>query len=214
MYDAVVISAFSEDHVERLTGLSKAQLRYWDRTGFFKPSFGAENRRVAFSRVYSFRDIASLRVLNVLRNQYNVPLQQLRKVAVELSHLEDEKWTATTLYVLNRTVLFVEPNTQQLREILSKQYVLGFPLKKVMDDTREAVRSLAERRADDYGQIERRRNVNHNRPVVAGTRIPVRAVQAYIEDGYSDDQILAEYPSLAKADVEAIRQRTSVSKVA
>ena len=34
-----VIAAFSEEHVSRLTGLSKTQLRYWDQTGFFTPSY-------------------------------------------------------------------------------------------------------------------------------------------------------------------------------
>ena len=111
------ISAFSEDHAERLTGVSKRQLRYWDRTGFFQPEMAAENRRMAFSRIYSFRDIVQLRVLNVLRNQYNVPLQHLRKVSEELSHLSDSKWTATELFVLNRRVIFVEPNTDKYREI-------------------------------------------------------------------------------------------------
>ena len=73
------------------TSVSKSQLRYWDQTGFFTPAFANENRRVAFSRIYSFKDITSLRVINVLRNQYSVPLQHLRKVAVELSDLSDAK---------------------------------------------------------------------------------------------------------------------------
>ena len=33
-----IIAAFSEEQVERLTGLSKTQLRYWDRTGFSRQS--------------------------------------------------------------------------------------------------------------------------------------------------------------------------------
>lgn len=212
--DSVVVSAFSEDHVERLTGLSKAQLRYWDRTGFFKPAFGEPNRRIAFSRIYSFRDIAALRVLNVLRNQYSVPLQHLRKVAQELSHLEDEKWTATSLYVLNKKVVFAEPNTQNLREILSKQYVIGLALKTVVEDTREAVRSLGARRPQDAGKVEQRRNVSHNQPVLAGTRIPIKAIKSFIEDGYTDEQILAEYPSLAQADIDTARGYSPSRKVA
>jgi hypothetical protein len=40
-----VITAFSEEQVDRLTGLSKAQLRYWDRTGFFAPKFAEEAAR-------------------------------------------------------------------------------------------------------------------------------------------------------------------------
>ena len=88
-----IIAAFSEDQVERLTGLSKAQLRYWDRTGFFAPKLAEEDRRRAYSRLYSFKDVVALRTISVLRNQHNVPLQHLRKVAEKLSHLKDDLWT-------------------------------------------------------------------------------------------------------------------------
>jgi uncharacterized protein (DUF433 family) len=40
-------------------------------------------------------------------------------------------------------------------------------------------------------------------PVVAGTRIPVRTLRHFHEDGYGIEDILAEYPSLSRADVEA-----------
>src|SRR5262245_51687317 len=101
-----VIQAFSEEHVERLTGLTVHQLRHWDRTGFFTPSFAEENRNAAFSRIYSFRDVASLRVLAILRKQ-DVSLQHLRKVSTKLSHLGDERWIKTTLYVLKKRVVFI-----------------------------------------------------------------------------------------------------------
>jgi DNA-binding transcriptional MerR regulator len=93
-----IVQAFSEEHVERLTGLTVHQLRHWDRTGFFVPSFAAEDRREVLSRVYSFKDLVALRVLAVLRNQFGVSLQHLRQVSHKLSHLADDKWTQTTLY--------------------------------------------------------------------------------------------------------------------
>jgi len=64
-----VISAFSEEDVERLTGVSVRQLRYWDGTGFFKPSLADDNRRWTFSRVYTFRDVVCLKILNTIRNE-------------------------------------------------------------------------------------------------------------------------------------------------
>ena len=76
----------SDEHVQKLTGLTKRQLRYWDETGFFKPSFVEENPRLPFSRFYSFKDVVALRTLQLLRVQNNVPLQHLRKVAEKLSH--------------------------------------------------------------------------------------------------------------------------------
>src|SRR5262245_27982087 len=108
-----IIQAFSEEHVARLTGLSVHQLRHWDRTEFFVPSFAADDRREPLSRVYSFKDLVALRVLSVLRNQFGVSLQHLRQVSRQLSHLEDDKWTKTTLFVLKKKVVFVDPDTQK-----------------------------------------------------------------------------------------------------
>src|SRR6516162_5901861 len=112
-----IIAAFSEDQVERLSGLTKAQLRYWDRTGFFQLKYADENRQFAYSRLYSFKDLVGLRVLGILRNRYRVPLQHLRKVAEKLSHLADDRWTHTTLYVLKKKVVFHEPRTELPREV-------------------------------------------------------------------------------------------------
>ena len=198
-----VISAFSEEHAERLTGVSVRQLRYWDSTGFFHPSLASENRRTPYSRIYSFKDIVALRVLNVLRNQYDVPLQHLRKVATDLAHLSDAKWTATELFVLNRRVIFVEADTEQYREIVSKQYVMGLPLHVVVSDTKRDVERLQVRDPSQVGKFERAKYVNHNALVIAGTRIPVSTIKQFGEDGYTVEQIIAEFPSLTQKDVEA-----------
>ena len=90
---ASVIAAFSEEHVERITGLTKGRLRYWARTGFFRPSYAENDLRLPFSRFYAFKDIVALRTLEMLRVQNNVPLQHLRRVAESLSHLKDDLWT-------------------------------------------------------------------------------------------------------------------------
>ncbi|HEX9648262.1 MAG TPA: MerR family transcriptional regulator, partial [Alphaproteobacteria bacterium] len=110
-----VVRAFSESHVERLTGLSKGQLRYWDKTGFFSPRYGYENRRSPYSRVYSFRDVVGLKTLAILRKDYRVSLQHLRQAASELSRLRDDLWAGTTLYVADRKVYFKEPDTGRIR---------------------------------------------------------------------------------------------------
>lgn len=199
----VIISAFSEEQVERLTGISKTQLRYWDYTNFFKPALADENRRVAFSRIFSFKDVASLRVLNVLRNQYNVPLQHLRQVAKDLLQMSDAKWTATQLFVLNKRVVFVEPNTKQYREIVSKQYVIGIPLHIVVSDTKRDVERLQQRSGDDVGKVTRARNVSHNAWVIAGTRISVATIKRFAEDGYAIEEIQEEYPTLTADDIRA-----------
>jgi len=198
-----IIRAFSEEHVERLTGLTPAQLRYWDRTGFFAPSYADPNRRVAYSRIYSFKDIVALRVLSVLRNQYSVPLQHLRKVAENLSHLADDRWTSTTLYVLNKKVVFHEPGTGLPQEVVSGQYVIGLLLKTIISDTTRDVEKMHHRDPAKVGHVERSRLVNRNAWVVGGTRIPTAAIRRFKEAGYTVDQIIAEYPDLKPRDIEA-----------
>lgn len=198
----VIVSAFSEDQVQRLTGISKRQLRYWDRTGFFTPSLAEENRRIAFSRIYSFADVVSLRVLNVLRNQYGVSLQHLRKAAKELPQMSEEKWGSTELFVLNRRVVFVEPETAQYREIVNKQYVIGIPLRVIVSDTKRDIETMRERKGDIEGAIVRSRNVCHNAWVIAGTRIRVESIKEFAKEGYTVQQIQEEYPALTEIDIE------------
>ncbi len=140
--NANVIAAFSEDQTARLTGVTKSQLRYWDKTNFYKPSYSEENRRIAFSRIYSFKDIVALRILNVVRNQYNVSLPHLRQVSDRLSHLEADidRWTKSTLYVLNKRVIWHEPETEMPQEVVSRQYVVPtVSLQDVVSDTKRDI---------------------------------------------------------------------------
>src|SRR5947209_8051800 len=114
-----IISAFSEDDVERLTGITVRQLRYWDATRFFVPSLADENRRQAYSRVYTFLDVVCLKILNTIRNESKVPLQHLREVKEKLEHLGDDLWAKTTLYILNRRVVFINPETDRPEDVVS-----------------------------------------------------------------------------------------------
>jgi uncharacterized protein (DUF433 family) len=198
-----VVAAFSEEQVERLTGLTKGRLRYWAKTDFFKPSFVEENPRLPYSRFYSFKDIVALRTLEMLRVQNNVPLQHLRKVAEKLSHLEDELWIKTTLFVVNRKVAIVNPETGKPEEVVSGQYLLGIPLRQVIEDTSADIVKMRRRTGSMVGHISRSRAIARNAWVIAGTRIPVGAVKRLAEDGYTTEQIIDEYPDLTRKDVEA-----------
>lgn len=109
--DNVIVAAFSEEQAERLTGVRKGQLRYWDKTGFFAPSYGEGALLDGFGRVYSFKDIVSLRILGILRNQYDVSVQHLRRTKDELSRPDRETWTGVKLYVHNKRVIWSEPDT-------------------------------------------------------------------------------------------------------
>lgn len=198
-----VILAFSADHAARLTGLSKWQLADWDRAGFFKPEHASDNRREPYSRIYSFQDIVGLRTLATLRKVHKVPMRHLREVASELETHVERPWSETTLYVLNRRVYFDEPGTRNVREVSGgRQYAL-LPLESVANEMSKEVARLRARPPEKIGKVERHRNVAHNAWVVAGTRIPVRAIREFASVGYTPEQIVKEYPSLTISDVKA-----------
>jgi uncharacterized protein (DUF433 family) len=43
-------------------------------------------------------------------------------------------------------------------------------------------------------------------PCVRGTRVPAMTIVAYIRDGYSDEEIFEDYPSLPSDGIEAVRR--------
>jgi len=198
-----VLAAFSEEHVHRVTGLSVARLRYWAKTGFFRPSYMEGNSHQPYSRFYSFKDVVALRTLEMLRVQNGVPLQHLRKVAEKLSHLKDDLWTKTTLYVANRKVAFSDPATGKPREILSGQFVMEYPLVELIEETSKSIELAAHRSASQVGRVSRNRGLNRNALTIAGTRIPIVSIRRLHEDGYSVEQIINEYPDLTEEDVKA-----------
>lgn len=196
-----VIAAFDEDYAVRLTGVSKSQLRYWNRTDFFSPTYC--DGRGAFSRVYSFGDIVSLKVLNTLRNQFRVSLPHLRDVKEKLESLGVECWTGAKLYVVNKKVIWQEAGDDIPQEVASGQFIAPVSLDDVMAHTQHDIDKIGARDKDSYGKIKKSRFVSHNAPVVAGTRIRVSAIRAFADAGYSPKDIVAEYPDLTEADVEA-----------
>jgi uncharacterized protein (DUF433 family) len=199
---ASVLQAFTEEHVIRLTGLSRSQLRAWDRIGFFKPGYAYEDRHQPYSRIYSFQDVVGLRTIAVLRQRYHVSLQQLRKVATELTARGYGHWAEIKLYVVKGQVHFRRPGSQDVEGVWDGQLAM-VPVIDVIQDVEDRVRDLRERKSSQRGHIEQHKFVVRNAPVIAGTRIPTAAIRRFREAGYSVDEILRQYPSLTREDVDA-----------
>lgn len=205
--DASIIGAFSEEQVSRLTGLTQAQLRGWNRNNFIRPEFKVgDDPRKPFSYIYSFKDLLKLRVLNQLRNVYSVSMPELKRVERELAHMGDEKWTSQKLWVHNRKVVFVEPESSRRREVSSRQFVAEIPLEVVTSDARQDILRLNHRSVDQIGRVEKRKHVHSSEPVFAGTRITVTAVQGYLSAGLREAEIIAQFPGLEPGDVAAARE--------
>ena len=209
-----VIGAFSEEHASELTGASRKQLREWDRIGLLRPSFGSGSTGLPYGRIYSFRDLVSLRVLGQLRNKYKVPVPHLQEVQRELGQLSDDPWSSTTLYVLKKRVVVSSPSARRKHEVGSGQQVLDVPLRVVITGMRDAVARLNERGDDKVGKIVHGKFVAQNRPVISGTRIPVDLIRSFIFAGFDTPAILREFPDLTAADVQAARAFEGASAAA
>lgn len=203
--DSSPILALSAEHMVKLTGLTMRQLSYWDKTGFFKPEYAADNRRSPNSRVYSFRDAVGLRTISKLLNERGVSLPHLKQVAAKLAAYTDRPWSELKLRVWNRRVQFDEPETGATRDVVHGQYVL-LPIIDVIHEVETGLEELKRRDPATVGRFERHRYVSHNDLVVAGTRVPVATVLEYLDDGYPPIDIVSEFPALTEEDIEAVRK--------
>lgn len=199
-----VLMAFSIDHAARITKLSKARLTRWDKLGFFSPEHADEaDRGNPYARVYSFNDLVGLRTLAILTNKYRVPLAELKKAAPELEKRAARPWSTLALAVVKHKVVF---DLDTLPRDTDGQYVGKFiELGPIASEVAEGANELRHRDKGKVGFIERRRFVAHNKPVVAGTRIPTAAIESFIEDGFDDAAIVDEYPSITREDIAAVR---------
>lgn len=197
-----VVHVFTEEHVARLTGLSRGQLRAWGRSGFFSPHYAHENRRIAYSRVYSFRDVVGLRTIAVLMKEHGVSLRELRRVAQELVRRGYDDWVGLKLWVVKRQVHFQRPGSSDVEGVWDGQFAM-LPIVDIITDVEERVQQLWRRPDSQHGQIDKHKYVVRNAPIVAGTRIPTAAIRRFHEAGFTVEQILREYPSLTAEDVRA-----------
>lgn len=198
-----VVAAFSEDQTVRLTGVRKGQLRYWDTTQFFSPSFAQDDSDI-FGRIYSYKDIVALKVLGLLRNKYDVSVQHLRDVKENLLQEGKDPWSGVRLYVVNKRVHWVEPNTGLPQNIASKQYLLSkIDLDAVVGSVKSAISDIIKRDPRKVGQVEKVRSLNKSQPIIGGTRITVESIKRFHSAGFTIEQILLEYPDLKAADVRA-----------
>lgn len=199
-----ILVAFSVEHASRITGLSKSRLTRWDRLGFFSPEYADEtDRGNPYGRVYSFVDLVGLRTLAVLTDKYRISLSELRKTYPELAKRVNKPWSDTQLAVWKGKVIWDLADVPHDRH---GQY-LGhhIQLPSIASEVVQRSNELRNRGESQIGLIERRKFVAHNAPVVAGTRIPIRAIASFIDDGFDDDAILREYPSISKRDIAAVR---------
>jgi uncharacterized protein (DUF433 family) len=208
--EATVLRAFSVDHAARITQLSKSRLTRWDRLGFFSPEHADESDRGnPYSRVYSFTDLVGLRTLAVLTMKHRITIAELKRAYAKLAERVERPWVDTPLSVLNRKVVF---DLDGVPRDTDGQYAgQHISLPTIASEVATMAEALRKRNNDQIGVTERHKFIAHNALVMAGTRIPVTAIESFVRAGHSDKAIVDEYPSLTKFDVSTIRNRMKVA---
>ncbi len=194
--------AFSEDQAARLARVSLGQIRYWDKSDFFAPSIAYENRRSSYSRIYSFDDVVGLRVLGELRNTYNVSLQHLRRVRDRLSS-DQNIWANEIVYVKDKQVYFRNELGNFKNGETGEDTLPNIPIRRVMADVEEEASHLRFRKPTGVGKIIKQTNIAKKNEVFEGTRIPVTVVEEYLSEGYKIGDVLKDYPTLKRKDIDA-----------
>lgn len=195
------ITAFTADRVRRLTGLSARKIQYWDERGLVRPSLTKRHGR-GRRRVYSFRDLVSLKVAAELRQ--SVSLQLIRGVNDHLRRLDYRDPLAELSFVVKGGRLYFKESdrwqeSRQLGQVVAS-YVI--PVGLIAASLQKQI-TVDRERSRRPGVIETRRGVLGSQPVLAGTRITVRAIKNLLRDGASVREIRELYPDLVPADIEA-----------
>jgi uncharacterized protein (DUF433 family) len=199
---------FSRPRAAKLSGLTQRQLDYWRSTGFVVPQV---DRRLSAARPvvhYSYTDMLALLVVAELRKR-KVSLQRIRRVVADLH----QRGYADPL---TQVVFGTAEQSSDKLEVFFKladgtwegdrspgQMVFHEVLD--LDTIRTRVRRAAVRDEDTVGAIESRRGTMGNKPLIAGTRIPVATVREYLKHGVSTAEIIEAFPSLRPTDVDTVR---------
>jgi uncharacterized protein (DUF433 family) len=196
--------AVTRDIAAKIARLSLRQVDYWAKTDLVPASIDGAisvHRRV---RLYSFLDLLALVVAAELK-QRGVSLQHIRQI---VRHLKargyDHPLTQLSYATVDKQVYFQLEDGTWEGGLRPDQIVLHEVLN--LKPIRDRIAAGVHRDSSQVGQIERRRGALGNKPVLAGTRIPVDTVRRYLQAGRSTADVLEAYPDLTDADIEAVRR--------
>ena len=125
---------------KRIAGITYRQLDYWTRTGLVTPSV-KDAHGSGSQRLYSFRDLATLRVIKKLLDM-GVSLQRVRK-AVEHLHAMKRSPHGVTLMSDGRGVYEAHSPEAVVDLLKDGQGVFAISLDAVYSDLEESVNGAA-----------------------------------------------------------------------
>jgi len=133
----------------RIVGISYRQLDYWTRTGLVRPSI-RDARGSGTQRLYSFRDLALLRIIKKLLDT-GVSLQQVRKAIGTLRALKEPE-VGTTI-VSDGSRIYAVESPEAVVDLLAKgQGVFALAIDKVWTDLEGTIAKGARRRGREVAR--------------------------------------------------------------
>ena len=123
--------------VQRIVGISYRQLDYWARTGLVKPSI-RDAQGSGTQRLYSFRDVAVLKVIKGLLDA-GVSLQNIRKAVDYLRHTK-QPLSSVTLVSDGRRVYTPDSPEAVIDLLAGGQGVFAIAVDKVWKDLEGSLR--------------------------------------------------------------------------
>lgn len=196
--------AFTRDRVATLAEVRESRIAYWETTGLIRPTVDRRLTPHRPTRLYDYRDMMSVLIIAELRRR-GISLQHIRQIVEYLARRQFAP-SEVVFGIAGRRVHFQTPDGQW------EDYTGQMVLRQVLLDLRPLRARIARATSRDpgsIGTIERRRGTMGSKAVVAGTRVPVASVRAFISSGASTEDILEAYPDLTEVDVEMVRQARS-----
>lgn len=199
------VLAIPDKRAAELAGVSMRQLRYWEQIGLVTPSIKRRLSPRNIVRLYGFQDLIELLVAAELRHRPGISLQHIQRVVAYLHQRGFQAPLRELRFATHGNDIYVQyPDGSWSGDPLPDQIIFHQVISLELLSAK--IESINRRNPNDVGRIVTRRGVLGSKPIFAGTRIPVAAVQRYLTAGYKTDAIIEEYPSLTQADIEAARK--------
>jgi uncharacterized protein (DUF433 family) len=199
--------AFTQDLAAKVAGLSRHQLDYWDRTDVVRPSVAAFEGR-GYERLYSFRDLIKLKIAAEMRRTGMSPTR-IRRTVLELTKRGFDEPLLTIRWLVEpggNEVLYLDPTGTTPMSAKAVDQIaepMDLPLRDIRSGLEASIEEHTHREA---GRVVSIRNVQGSEPVLAGTRVPAEKVTGLLARGWTEERILAAFPRLTAADIQAARR--------
>ncbi len=142
------MEGFGSRAVAAITGLTRRQIDYWDRSNVIRPSLSTSSGK-GTRRLYNFVDLVQFRVAAALRAQ-GISLQKIRKAIIFLrkSRRELERPLASLKFLTDGDTIFVLTSDRKVvvDTLTEGQLVFSIAIGKLLSDLREKAKGAGEAR--------------------------------------------------------------------